>query len=121
MRKDVSSTQLKSRIEVFNLVPASLPTGTAAQSTAGCTEGTFRCTVLKNGDGDYTINFNEPFSRAPVVHPTCLSTTLTLIPVVHSKSTTAVRILVWDETATAANPTSLGVTVIGFDSVDQVG
>jgi hypothetical protein len=121
MKQNIQSSQRNPRIEVFTLVPASLPTGTAAESATGCTEGTFRCTVLKTGTGDYTINFNEPFARTPVVRAQGLSTTLKVYVNTYSKSSSAVRVVVWDEGGVARDPTSVDVTVIGFDSADQVG
>lgn len=118
---DIRSPQPKPRPEQFRLVVASLPTGTAAQSTTGCPEGTYRCTVLKNGTGDYTINFNNPFARTPVVTPTALHATAGYMATLISVSTTAVRIGCWTATGTAADPTNVHVSVDGWDTADQVG
>lgn len=121
MRKQVESSQRKARTETFRLVSASVPSGTAAESAAGCPEGYLRCTVLKNGTGDFTINFIEPFQRIPNVIATPVSSAASVKAVLHaSTSASLVRVLVRNDSGTLTDPTELHVTVLGYDTADQV-
>lgn len=115
-----NNSQRAVRMEQFRLVAASVPTGTAAQTATGCPEGFSRCTVLKNGTGDFTINFNTAFARTPVVTATALSTAGKTYTVLYSVSTTACRVLTYNDGGTATSPTDLHVHVTGFDTSEQV-
>ena len=103
----------------FRLVVASLP-GTLGQSASGCPEGTYQCTVIKNGTGDYGITYNVPFTRQPVVHATALHTSSKLFCVLKSSSTSACEILVYTDAGAAADATEVDVTVTGWDVADQI-
>ncbi len=120
MKFDYQSSQRGPRLEVFKLVCASVPTGTAAQTATGCTEGTYQCTVLKNGTGDYTVNFNNTFSRSPVASPTPMHATSKLFATIVSTSTSATRVIVHTDGGTATDPTELHIFVAGFATTDQI-
>ena len=117
----VFSAQRNPRIEAFRVDISAAPTGTAAQSTDAVLEGAFRCTVIKNGTGDVTLNFNRPFSRKPVVTATALHASTNLVACIKSVTTSAVNLLVKSDSGSATNPTELHIHVLGFDSDDQVG
>lgn len=109
------------RRECFRLVVASLP-GVLGQSAAGCPEGTFRCQVIKNATGDYTIQFNTAFVRTPVVSIVPLHATLKLVPTIVSRTTSSVRFSVFvSSTGTLTDATEVDVVVQGADTADQVG
>ncbi len=120
MKFDRQSSQRGPRTEVFKLVCASVPTGTAAQTATGCTEGTYQCTVLKNAVGDYTVNFNKIFVRAPIVNPTPLHATAKVFAKLVSASTSATRITVYDDGGTLTDPTEIHISVSGHDTADQI-
>ena len=120
MRFQLEGSQRAARTEIFRLIPASIATGAATQSVAGCVEGTYQCTVAKNGTGDYSITYNTPFARKGVVNATALHTTGKYFASLHSSSTTGCRILVWSDAGTASDPTEIHVTVRGFDTADQI-
>ncbi len=121
MKFPAFDTQRSVREEQFRLVVASVPTGTAAQTATGCPEGTFRCTVLKNGTGDYTINFNNTFVRTPGVWAEALHASSKLFTVLKTRTTSAVNILVYSDAGTATDATEVDVFVRGHDTDDQVG
>lgn len=120
MLTDVVSSQRKVRVESFRLVAASVPTGTAAQTATGCTQGTYQCTVLKNGTGDFTVNFNQPFARTPCSVASPLHASSKLFATKVSESASAVRFAVFSDAGTATDPTSLEILVIGSDAADQI-
>lgn len=121
MRTEVQAVQRKPRLEVFRIVPASAPTGSAAESESGCPEGFTRCTLLKNATGDFTVNLNEPFNRIPIVSGLAVSSASSLKVIVHaSTSASVVRVLVRNDSGTLTDPTELHLTVVGFDAADQV-
>lgn len=117
---DAKTTQRNTRVEQFILVPASVPTGTAVQSTTGCIEGTYKCTVSRTGTGDVTITYNKPFARKPVIQAAALHASSKLFATVVSSSTTAVRLAVFSDAGTATDPSELHVTARGFDAADQI-
>lgn len=106
MRIPVESSQRRVRIEAFS--------SSATALSEGFTRGTFSTT----GTGDYTITFAEPFGRAPVVVANALHATLSLKCVLHTVSTTAVRLIVRNDAGAATAPTAFHVQVIGSDSSD---
>lgn len=120
MKSEVQATQRNVRLELFRIVAASCPTGTAAQTADGCPEGYSHCTVLQNDTGDVTINYNTPFKRKPIVTVSALHATATLYVTLVSSTTSAVRLLCCDDDGVAINATELHVNVAGFDAVDQM-
>lgn len=106
MRAPVDGTQRKMRIETFS--------SSATALSEGFTRGTFSTA----GTGDYTITFAEPFGRAPTVTANALHATLSLKCVLHTVSTTIVRLIVRNDAGTATAPTAFHVQVIGSDSAD---
>lgn len=118
MANEVYNSQRLPRYEMFTIVPASMPTGTAAQSTTGVTEGTYLCTSIKNGTGDYTINFNRKFGRTPVVVAMAFHASAKLFLTVKVVSSTSVQLLCWTDAGVAGDATSVNVLVFGTDSAD---
>lgn len=119
MRSPTNSSQMRQRVESFILVPANL-TGSLAQDTDGVTEGTYRCTASWASSVG-TINFNEPFARVPTVIATPLHATTELFATITAVSATQVSIKITTEAGAQADPTTLHVVVVGYDSADQVG
>jgi len=120
MLNSINSSQRKVRTEFFRLVVASLPATTPAQSSTGCPEGSFRCTVAKTATGVFVLNFNTPFSRIPVVTANALSASGKLFMVVSAAATTGITLKCFADDGTATDPTGVHITVIGSDTADQV-
>jgi hypothetical protein len=106
MRAPIDGTQRKVRIEAFS------------SSATALSEGSARGTFSTAGTGDYTITFSEPFARAPVAVANALHATLSLKCVLHTVSTTIVRLIVRNDSGTATAPTAFHVQVFGSDSND---
>ena len=120
MKFQVEGNQRAERTMHFRLIPADIATGDATQDTDGCVEGTYLCTVAKNGTGDYSITYNVPFSRKGVVHATALHTSSKLFVKLYSSGTTGCRVVCYDDGGTATDATELHVTAVGFDTADQI-
>ena len=120
MRFQVNGSQRETRVEFLRLIPANIATGSAARDLDGVEEGTYQVTVNKEGTGDYSITFDSPFVRKPVVVATALHASSKLFCTVKSNSTTACRIIVHSDAGTATDPTEIHVMLAGFDTADQI-
>lgn len=74
-------------------------------------------TLVKNGAGDYTLTFSEPFKQVPQVFPALVTTGL--IASIAAVSKTAVQILTKD-TALTLTDAVVEVMILGSDTVDQI-
>lgn len=120
MKFSIKSTQRNPRSLSFRLVVASLP-GALARSTTGCPEGYAQCTVAKTATGTFALNFVVPFKRAPQITITPLHATLSLKPVLLTRTTTGFTWVIRNDAAAATDPTEMDIVVSGFDSADQLG
>jgi hypothetical protein len=119
MRFQVEATQRKPRVFSARLVVASLP-GSLSQSSAGCPEGFAQCTVQKVGTGSFRLDFNTAFARVPQVNITPLHATLSLKPVLTTRSATSLTWLVKNDAGAATDPTEMDIIVLGCDTADQI-
>jgi hypothetical protein len=86
-------------------------------STSSIKIGQFDGVLTVNGTGDYTVTFNEPFARAPIVSATCGGAAVG-VALVSSATSTAVRVKTYDLGASALD-VELHLIVQGYDAVDQ--
>ncbi len=106
--------QRKPRLLAFRCVDAA---GTPSLSI-GSEDGTVADSGA--GTGDWTITFNEPFKRQPIVLVTGMSTAGgSRRGHVHSASSTSVRIQNFSAGGTLTDADSLNVLVIGFDDATE--
>lgn len=107
MQRQVMSPQRMPRLVAFHLDG----TGTASL-VVGSKDGV----LTDNNVGDYTITFDKPFARAPIVVASSL--TAGAVIQVSAASASAVTILV-KNTAGAALDADLHILVQGFDAKDE--
>ena len=74
--------------------------------------------LTDNGVGDYTITFDTPFNRAPIVMATCKESGR--IVNTGTVSTTAAQILVFQADGSTAEDADVDVLVIGWYAEDEV-
>ena len=89
-----------------------------SDTTNGLLEGKFHCTITENSSGNYTINFNTPFARVPVV----TSMTATDVSTLRIIDVTAALVQVEQVGADQTTPLADGdfhLLVVGFDAGDQ--
>ena len=83
--------------------------------SASLTIGSGLAALTDNGTGDYTLTFNKPFARAPIV----LVTPLTKVYAnVTASSTTACTIKTFNDGGSAVDA-DMNVLVIGWDTADE--
>ncbi len=117
---EIKTTQRGTRLEQFILVPASIATGTATQTTTGVIEGTYRCKVSKTSTGIYALTYNKPFLRKPVVQVSALHATSKIFAGIVSSSTSALVVYCYTtDGGTATDPTEFHITCLGFEAADQ--
>lgn len=85
--------------------------------TAAISEGKYHGTLTDNGTGDYTITFDRPFRRVPVV--TVGLETAAVRHELSSISTTAVRIKTFGYNNTTATDAKFHLIVVGFFSATE--
>lgn len=120
MQFEVMSSQRLPRIETFRIVEAGLTT-LASRDAADLPEGRTRGTVLESSANHYTLAYDFPFARIPVVNIQALAAdgaerVVTLI-------TNAVGSCTWfveDGANATAVATQFCVTVIGYDTADVI-
>lgn len=120
MKFDIKSTQRNPRLLSFRLVVASMP-GTLGRSVLGCPEGFAQCTVQAVGTGSYRMDFVTPFKRVPQVQVQPMHATLSLKAVITTRTASSITWLVKNDAGAATAPTEMDVTIIGYDSADQLG
>lgn len=116
MLREMQCVQRKTRVIPIRIDGSAVAGGTKV--TTGVLEGKEHVKVTENGSGDYTIYFNTPFQRAPVV----MLTPETDVTTVRLKAVTASSFTVEQVGADQTTPTADGdfhALVIGFDAVDQ--
>lgn len=121
MKFQVEATQRLPRIETFRILEASV-TGSATANSTVMPEGFTRGTILEAANNNYTLAFNEPFARIPVVQITCLNSTATLTAIATIVSVTAAQVVfhVEGDDGVALATTGFHVTVMGYDTADQL-
>lgn len=104
---DVQTSQRKSRLLMFRILPASATLAVGNQSG----------TVVVNGVGDYTITFRRPFRRSPVVLAASKRAAGGVrMAQANTLSSTTTQILHKDMTGAASDSfDALEVLVFGFD------
>lgn len=87
-------------------------------TTDGLLEGSQHCTITENSSGNYTISFNTPFHRTPVV--TCMTATdVTTLRIVAVDNTSVQVEQVGADQTTAEADGDFHLLVVGFDTADQ--
>lgn len=119
MKFEIKSPQRGPRLLTFRLVVASLP-GAIGRSATGCPEGFAQCTVQKVGTGSFRLDYAVPFKRAPQVQITPLHATLSLKCITTTRSASSITWLVKNDSGTATDPTEMDLTVVGYDTADQL-
>lgn len=107
MLRDIKGTQRLPRMLALKLVG----TGTAA-----LTQGSTDATLVDNGTGDYSVTFNKPFARVPVVVASSL-TAVVNTQIVPSK--TGISVKAFSVDGTTAKDAVLDLLVLGWDAEDQ--
>jgi hypothetical protein len=116
MLREMLCVQRKVRVLPLRIDGGEVAGGTA--TTDGVLEGERHVTVTENSSGDYTITFNEPFKRTPVV----LLTTITDVTTVRLKAVSTTAFTVEQVGADQTTPEADGdfhALVVGFDAEDQ--
>lgn len=86
--------------------------------TASILEGKYHGTLTDNGTGDYTITFDRPFRRTPVVVVTPV--TANVMPRIAAVSATAVQITFVDNDGTpTATDADFHMMVVGYFSATE--
>jgi len=110
MLRELKGTQRLPRVLAFRI------DGTG---TASILEGAFDASLVDNGVGDYTLNFNTPFARVPVVSLSPIASAGDVILCIKVVSASALQINAFDATdGTTAKDCDFHAIVHGFDSVD---
>jgi len=86
-------------------------------STSSLLVGQYDGVLTVNGTGDYTVTFNKPFARVPVVSATVGGAAIG-VALVSSATASAVTVKTYD-LAAAALDAELHLMVQGFDALDQ--
>jgi hypothetical protein len=125
MRNSIKSPQRNPRVEVFRIAESSVPVEAASASNTTQTstimpEGWTRGYCSEQANNVYTIQFAEPFGRAPAFTVQALEsgTGVSYICNIVSTSTTAISWRVENDASAAGAPTGFHVVVTGFDSAD---
>ncbi len=116
MLREAKCVQRLVRMIPFRIDGSDVAGGTG--TTDGILEGTFHGTITENGSGDYTITFNTPFARTPVV----ILTAITDVTTVRLKAVSTTSFTVEQVGADQDTPSADGdfhALVVGFDAVDQ--
>lgn len=109
MLREIKGTKRLSRVLLFRV------TGTGS---AVIDEGKYDAVLTDNGTGDYTLTFNQPFSRTPVVALGVLTTDT--IAQISSVSGSAVRIKLFAANdGTTAKDGLFHAAVYGFDALAE--
>jgi hypothetical protein len=116
MLREMKTTQRLTRVLPLRIDGAAVAGGTLTKN--GVLEGKEHVTITENSSGNYTITFNTPFARVPVVTmaPATDVTTLRIIAV--AAGTVQVEQVGADQTTPVADG-SFHLLVVGFDSADQ--
>ncbi len=86
-------------------------------STSSIVIGQFDGVLTVNGTGDYTVTYNEPFARAPIVSVSCGGAAVG-VALIDSATATAVRVKTFDLGASALDVV-VHLIVQGYDALDQ--
>jgi hypothetical protein len=107
MLREIKGTQRLSRLLAFKV------NGT---NTAAIEQGAPDASLTDNGAGDYTITFDRPFARKPIVTASC--ETEGCYAEIASASQTSVQIKTLSNAGVATDAIFHAV-VLGFDSADE--
>lgn len=108
MLREIKSTQRLVRALAFRV------DGTG---TASILEGSNDATLTDNGVGDYTLTFDTPFKRVPVVTGAALIADNGFIQVA-SVSVSAINVKLFDVDGTTALDGDFHLALLGFDAAD---
>lgn len=103
------------------LIPVSVDgsaVGGGALTTDGLIEGKYQVTITENSSGNYTIYFNIPFSRKPVVTGMTFTDVTTLRIVAVTTTYVQVEQVGADQTTPEADA-DFHLMILGFDADDQ--
>lgn len=107
MLREIKGTQRLPRMLALKL------TGTG---TAVLGQGSTDASLVDNGAGDYSLTWNKPFARVPVVIAQSLTADV-ITQVTPSKTGCAVKAFASD--GTTAKDAVLDILVLGWDAEDQ--
>lgn len=116
MLRDIKGTQRLPRLLAFRIDGSAVAGGTLTQN--GILEGLYDALITENSAGNYTITFNTPFARTPVVTGMTATDVSTLRIVAVSASSVQIEQVGADQTTPLADA-DFHLMVLGFDSVDQ--
>lgn len=121
MQFQAKATQRETRLEAFRIVSANVD-ATPSALTTEMPEGYTRA-VVSVSSHVFTLTFNQPFARAPVVSilPVQSGSGVSFIPNLASVTASAITWRCEDDASSgAADPTGFHVIVMGFDSADVI-
>jgi hypothetical protein len=118
---DAKTTQRAPRIEVFRIVESGLTTS-ASSSITDMPEGFTRGTITETSANVYTLTYNEPFARQPVVQITCVNSSsgTTSIATLLVPAVNQCTFFVENDAGAGVAATEFHITVIGFDTADVI-
>lgn len=116
MLREMKTTQRLCRVIGISIDGSAVAGGTL--TTTGILEGGQHCKVTENSAGNYTITFNTPFARLPIVAAATFSDVSTLRIVAKTAATVQIEQVGADQT-TPLGDADFDLIVMGFDSADQ--
>lgn len=116
MLREMKCPQRLTRVLPLRIDGGDVAGGT--DTTDGILEGWQHCTITENSSGNYTITFNTPFARVPVVTSMTATDVSTLRMVAVTASSVQVEQVGADQTTPLADG-DFHLLVVGFDSADE--